>query len=133
MNRLKLVFHAVLAVLTLVAVATTFGCDGSGDAASSTSSSAQSSSPNAAHRYLMNASEAERARLLKGVIGGDCDVVTQTFYQGGPSSDGGESWNARCQNGSAFSILVNNDGSSKVLSCDVLKLLAAKVTCFEKF
>jgi hypothetical protein len=131
MNRLKLVFHAFLAVLAPAAVAATSGC-GSGDAASSTASSAQSSSPNSAHRYLMNASEAERARLLKGVIGGECDVVTQTFYQGGPSSDGGESWNARCQNGSAFSILVNNDGSSKVLSCDVLKFMA-KVNCFEKF
>lgn len=133
MNRLlKVVFYASVAGIALAAIAVISGCGGATNTASSTPSSAQSSSPNGAHRALLKASEAERARLLEVVIGADCDAVTQTFYQGGPASDGAESWNARCQNGNTFSISVNNDGSSKVLECKVVKLIA-KVNCFEKF
>jgi hypothetical protein len=131
------VLSAFAAFLVAVIAANMFGRSGSTPYRQRASSPPQSSSPNAAHRALLNASEAARARSLKTVItsfGESCDTVTRTFYQGGQDSNGAEMWNVSCQNGNAFAVSVSNDagGSTKVIRCDVLKLLG-KENCFEKF
>jgi len=95
-----------------------------------------SESVNAAHQALLQASSEGRAVALKAIItsaGESCDRVTRTFHQGGPDSSGSMFWNASCQNGNDFSVAVSSNarGSTRVMSCELLKTVA-KVNCFEK-
>ena len=43
-------------------------------------------------------------------------------------------WNVACRNGKAYSIMINNDtdGSTKILSCAVIKAVNG-AECFKKF
>jgi hypothetical protein len=61
-----------------------------------------------------------------------CDVVVRNFFQGF-SGEGTANWSVKCKNKSAYSIGIENDkaGSSKILSCEILKL--AKIDCFQTF
>ena len=91
---------------------------------------------NPAHDRLQQMSLGERntffTKFLQG-SGESCDVVTKNFFQGAGKS-GDAIWNVACRNDKAFSILIHNDaeGSTKVISCAMLKALNAG-ECFKKF
>lgn len=91
---------------------------------------------NPAHdRVQQMPSGARNAFFIKYLQGSgeSCDEVTRNFFQGSGKS-GDASWNVACRNGKAYLIMIYNDaqGSSKILSCAVLKALNAG-ECFKKF
>lgn len=91
---------------------------------------------NPAHDRLQQIPSGERngffTKFLKG-SGESCDAVTRNFFQGADKS-GDAIWNVAYRNGKSYSIMIYNDaqGSTKVISCAVLKALNAG-ECFKKF
>jgi hypothetical protein len=106
---------------------------------------ARSGSPNEAHKRLLERSEADRRIVLAKVIKEDlkdfndesCGGVTQTFYQGSGSYKGShtEIWNAQCNNGKSYVLLIQADarGSASVMSCDMLKFVGVNGQCWVKY
>ncbi len=91
---------------------------------------------NQAHDILLKMSDEERnvtlAKFLKG-SNEQCDVVVKNFYQGS-TKEGNAFWNVACRDKKSYVIMIYNDsvGSTKILECSVLKVIAG-VECFTKF
>lgn len=62
--------------------------------------------------------------------GHDCNKVVRTFQQG--AHDGGDVWDAECEEGESYGIVSKADGSTEVLECDVLERQTG-TPCWEKF
>lgn len=90
---------------------------------------------NDAHDRVLGLDAAARNNLFQEVIAGtnaDCSLVTQTFYQGMDRKNTAF-WNARCKEGDyVVAISANETGSTRVLSCAMLKR-AKGGKCFTKF
>jgi hypothetical protein len=85
---------------------------------------------------LLNASEDQRASVLRSVIEGSgarCTEVTRSFFQGA-GTDGGAFWNATCLGGHSYAVRINDDltGSMKVMDCADLRRITG-VECFQPF
>jgi hypothetical protein len=61
--------------------------------------------------------------------GHDCNRVVRTFQQG--AHDGGDVWDAECEEGGSFGILSKADGSTDVLECAALERQIG-TACWEK-
>lgn len=90
---------------------------------------------NSANDILMGLSPNEQTKHLGGVLNASqtsC-VATVSFFQGF-DENGAAYWNVACSNGESYGIAIANDsvGSSKILSCSVLKAVSG-VECFTKF
>jgi hypothetical protein len=59
-----------------------------------------------------------------------CPTARRIFFQGADANS--ESWNIECSTGESFAVRVENDGHSKVLSCDAMKAVT-KLACFKTF
>ncbi len=95
---------------------------------------AADASDNGAHDYLLSLPSKGQAEMLAKVAGEGC-VGKRAFYKGSGTtgiSKGSAFWNVECTNGRAFEVMVNPDGSSKVLDCKVLAATGAS-QCFQKF
>jgi hypothetical protein len=91
---------------------------------------------NDAHARLMAMPESDQTRMLSALVrsaGDACDRGTRSMYQGSTPS-GIAIWSVACRDGNAYSITINPDrvGSTKVLSCKVLKALKAG-ECFTRY
>jgi hypothetical protein len=62
--------------------------------------------------------------------GHDCNRVVRTFRQG--AHEGGDVWDAECEEGESFGIVSKADGSTEVLECAALER-ATGTACWEKF
>jgi hypothetical protein len=62
--------------------------------------------------------------------GKDCNAVVRTFQQG--AHDGGNVWDAECEEGESYGVVSNADGSTEVLECDVLERQTG-TACWERF
>lgn len=62
--------------------------------------------------------------------GHDCNKVVRTFRQG--AHDGGDVWDAECEEGESFGIVSKADGSTDVLECAALERQLG-TACWEKF
>jgi hypothetical protein len=92
-------------------------------------------SANKASDMLSKMSDDKRNESLSAYMkksGESCQVV-RNFYQGKDKS-GSAFWNVECASKTAYAIMIKNDqtGSTTILDCKVLKLVA-KVDCFKKF
>ena len=90
---------------------------------------------NPAHEKISSLTESKRRLVFATFLensGEKCPVVTKTYYQGS-DKDGNAYWNASCQGADSYQIQVRNysQGSTKILSCKVLKAL--NLSCFSKF
>jgi hypothetical protein len=73
-----------------------------------------------------------RAAALQTEIrsaGHDCNKVVRTFRQG--AHEGGDMWDAECEEGESYGIVSKADGSTDVLACDVLERQTG-TPCWEK-
>lgn len=72
------------------------------------------------------------AQLAQMVRSADetCPSASRIFFQGINAT--GEIWNVECSTGRSFSVSLENTGHLKVISCDLMKLVA-KVECFKTF
>lgn len=94
---------------------------------------------NRANDWLLAQTPKVRAEKLGRVAGEGCKGV-QAFYQGksvfnldpqvSPKAFG--LWSISCANGRSYSVLVNPEGSSKIMSCELLKAVHGG-TCFKKY
>ena len=88
---------------------------------------------NSANAYLLSLAPEARATILGQAVGEGC-VGKTTFYMGmaksGFAKDKGF-WSIRCQNGGAFVVEANPDGTTSVLECAVLKRVGGG-ECFKK-
>ena len=88
---------------------------------------------NGANAYLLSLAPEARATILGQAVGEGC-VGKTTFYMGmansGFAKDKGF-WSIRCQDGRAFVVEANPDGTSSVLECAVLKRVGGG-ECFKK-
>ena len=87
-------------------------------------------SANQAHAKLLKQSEANRAVVLQRLLtasGEKCAAATRTYHQGMNGRDA--FWNVQCSGGQSYSILVSQDGSTKILACSVMKTVG--VDCFK--
>src|SRR6266700_4014639 len=78
---------------------------------------------NGANAYLLSLTPDARAAMLGKVVGGGC-VGKTTFYMGvGTSGSAMDKafWSIRCQDGRAYAVQANPDGTSSVLECAALK------------
>src|SRR2546425_1013439 len=91
------------------------------------SSPSNVSSGNPAHDVLMALPEQDRPRALGKIA--RC-TGRKAFYMG-MSKDRTSFWSVACTNGSAYEVAIdaNATGSTKILECSTLKLVA-KVSCF---
>jgi hypothetical protein len=62
--------------------------------------------------------------------GYDCNKVVRTFQQG--AHDGGNVWDAECEEGESYRIVSKAGGSTDVLECDALERQTG-TACWEKF
>jgi len=62
--------------------------------------------------------------------GHDCNKVVRTFRQG--AHDGGDVWDAECEEGESYGIVSKAGGSTEVLECDALERQTG-TACWEKF
>lgn len=88
---------------------------------------------NGANDYLLSLAPSARAQMLGKVVGGRC-AGKDTFYMGIGTSGFSMNkafWSVRCQDGRAYVVEANPDGTSKVLECATLKALHAG-GCFKK-
>ena len=97
---------------------------------------APKASGNKAHDLLAGQPDAQRNQMLTVFMKQskeNCDSVERSFFQGFDKSRSAF-WNVACRNGRSFAVMVYNDasGSTKVLDCGVLKVVAG-VECFKKF
>lgn len=91
-------------------------------------------SANEAQDRLSRLSYSKRNTVFTEILREEsCGQVKLNFFQG-VSSDGSAFWNVICSNGNRLAIMIENDrlGSTKVLECDILKVVV-KVDCFKKF
>ena len=91
---------------------------------------------NQAHTILSKLSDPEKNATLTKFMkqsDEDCDTVVKNFFQGF-DKDRNAYWNVACKNKKSFVIMIENDsaGSTKIMSCDLLKMLNAG-ECFKKF
>jgi hypothetical protein len=91
---------------------------------------------NEANGMIENMSDEERNAAFTQYLrdtNQDCDAVVRNFFQGF-DDDRNAFWNVACRNQISYVIMINNDsaGSTRVLSCEVLKAIEAG-ECFEKF
>jgi hypothetical protein len=88
---------------------------------------------NPANDYLLSISSAQQADALGKIVGDSC-VGGTAFYMGAGEKGIGKDkafWSLRCVDGREFEIMVNPEGSSKVLECSYLRLMNAG-ECFKK-
>ena len=84
----------------------------------------------------MNLPEEQRAKAFEKLFGDDaeypCDLVTETFFAGMEPRSKDAFWSVGCRNGKSYQITIKSDagGSTRVLSCGMLKLVA-KLDCFK--
>ena len=77
-----------------------------------------------------------RAQLFTGMFEGDkespCDKVTRTFFAGFEKTSHDAIWSIGCGDGHTYQMTIKADanGSTRLLSCDTLKLVA-RVECFK--
>ena len=62
--------------------------------------------------------------------GHDCNKVVRAFQQG--AFDGGDVWDAECEEGESYGIVSNADGSTDVMECGALERQTG-TACWEKF
>ena len=62
--------------------------------------------------------------------GNDCNTVVRTFKQG--AYEGGDVWDAQCEEGESYGIVSRADGSTDVLECAALERQTG-TACWEKF
>lgn len=92
---------------------------------------------NPTHDTVTGLPEDARRQLFANVLrstADPCGSITRTFYQGMEKKAKTAFWNIACSNGQSYAISVYADqgGSTKVLSCAVLKKVT-KSECFVKF
>lgn len=107
-------------------------------AASTVTSAVRSATGNRANDLIMDLPETRRAAgfttLFEGSADFPCGAVTRTFYQGLVPKTSDAIWNVGCSRGQSYSITIKNDadGSTQVLDCRMLKLVA-HLDCFVKY
>jgi hypothetical protein len=86
---------------------------------------------NEANDRLLAGSNSDQALMLSAVVGEGC-LGNRAFYMG-ISKERSAFWSVGCTNGSSYQLMIdpNSTGSTKILDCSVLKVVA-KVNCFEK-
>ena len=62
--------------------------------------------------------------------GNDCTTVLRTFRQG--VHDGGDVWDAECEEGESYAVVSKADGSTEVLECAALERETG-TACWERF
>lgn len=102
----------------------------------SRSAPAASSTGNPAHDQLMRATDSDRNRALAAVVQASdesCREVTRNFHQGFYDEDRSSFWNVTCSNGASYvvTVVADAEGSTRVMSCSVLKMVA-DVDCFTR-
>lgn len=88
---------------------------------------------NPANDRLLALPEHQQAEFL-GMAAQEGCVGARAFYMGMYSKDDSAFWSVGCTDGRNYAIKISSDasGSTKVLECSMLKLVA-NVNCFEKF
>jgi predicted nucleic acid-binding Zn ribbon protein len=87
---------------------------------------------NVANDRLLAMSEGEQATYLGAVVEDNC-VGERAFYMGLNRIDQNGYWSVGCTNGNKYMVAIAPDsvGSTKILDCSMLKLVA-KMNCFHK-
>jgi hypothetical protein len=91
------------------------------------------STKNPSNDKLLAMSEPQQAKFLGMVVEEGC-VGARAFYMGTYSKDNSAFWSVGCTNGRKYAVQIFSDsvGSTKVLECEMLKMVA-HVSCFQKF
>jgi hypothetical protein len=88
---------------------------------------------NGANAYLLSLTSDARAQMLGKVVGEGCSGK-DTFYMGIGTNGFGKHkafWTVRCQDGRAYVVQANPDGTTGVLECAAIKALHAG-ECFKR-
>jgi hypothetical protein len=84
---------------------------------------------------LLNASPAQRADMLAGVVGHWC-IGTETFLMGLVTAGRGEGnayWSVRCVDGSTWAVQIDSLGEFTAIDCASYQAHGAGKECFKKF
>jgi len=86
-----------------------------------------------AHDRISKLPESKRNQVLTELMArfGESCEVTKSFFQGLDESKSAY-WNVVCSNKNAYAIMMNDDGSNRVLECKRLRALS-NIDCFKAF
>jgi len=89
---------------------------------------------NLSHSFLMDQSEAKRAKLFGEILteSGKACVGTKTFFQG-KDSENSAYWSVRCDNGKEYQVLVPRsvDAKTRAMECELLKVMG--LSCWKRY
>jgi hypothetical protein len=86
---------------------------------------------NQAHDRIFKLPESKRNEVLTEFMArsGDSCMVKKSFFQGFDDRNSAF-WSVACSNNKAYSVMLNDDGSSMIFDCKVLKA-KMKIDCFK--